>query len=133
FMDIWLETRRANLNDRNRMCYAATFFREAALTWFHSLTIVNPPAPGQQVSGGDVCNNEGDNENDEDHNNMIHNYTEFRDACKKRFKRQPEEEREAVARPREIRQTQRQTTANSVNQIRQTGDTIRATENDEVG
>src|SRR5207245_2194056 len=67
FMDIWLETRRANLNDRNRMCYAATFFREAALTWFHSLTIVNPPAPGQQVSGGDVCNNEGDNENDEDH------------------------------------------------------------------
>ena len=131
FMDIWLETRRANLNDRSRMCYAATYFREAALTWFHSLKIADARLGGQAVSGGGSsteCNIDAEECRD-DH--VIKTYAEFREAFKERFKRQPEEEQEAVARLWEIRQMPGQTTESFVNKIRDIGNKVHASVNDQ--
>src|SRR5437870_11265452 len=93
FMDIWLETRHINFNDKRRMCSAATFLRDAALLWFHSLGITEragTPQEGQasiHIDGNDISVKE-----------IIRTYSQFREAFKIRFKRQPEAEREAVAR-----------------------------------
>src|SRR5207245_2325446 len=101
-------------------------FREAALTWFHSLVIVNARQLGR--SGDDnACNDENENVD----GNVIQTYAEFREAFKERSKRQPEEEREAVARLWESRQMPGQTTENFVNKIRETGNKIHAIVNDQ--
>ena len=104
FMDIWLETRYTNFNDKRKMCSAATFLRDAALLWFHSLGITE----GEGTGGTSAQRERGPpsyaQSSEIIEKDMIKTYSQFREAFKIRFKRQPEEEREAVSRLWEIRQ-----------------------------
>lgn len=133
FMDIWLETRYTNFNDKRKMCSAATFLRDAALLWFHSLGITE----GEGTGGTSAQRERGPpsyaQSSEIIEKDIIKTYSQFREAFKIRFKRQPEEEREAVARLWEIRQAPGQTTEDYVNKIREIGEKIHATTKEQFG
>ena len=85
-LDLWLSTQR-NMSDRAKIASAALLFKDAALHYFESLQIVDPPAP------------EG----------AIATYPDFKARVIERFRRDPRSDWQEVALLHSIKQRQGQT------------------------